>query len=56
LLEEAAAGHLAGGAIYDAILGKCALKAKAEILYTWNARDFTRLSPAIVARVKQPGQ
>ena len=56
LLEEAAAAHLVGGAIYDAILGKCALKAKAEILYTWNAKDFVRLSPEIAARVKQPGQ
>jgi predicted nucleic acid-binding protein len=56
LLEEAGAAHLVGGAIYDAVLGKCALKAKAEILYTWNAKDFMRLSPAIAARVKLPGQ
>jgi len=25
---------LAGGAIYDAILGHCALKANAEVIYT----------------------
>jgi predicted nucleic acid-binding protein len=56
LLEEAAAAHITSGAIYDAILGKCALKAKAEVLYTWNVKDFARLSPAIAARVQQPGQ
>ena len=56
LLQEAAAGHIAGGAIYDAILGKCALKAKAEVFYTWNVEDFARLCPAIADRVRQPGQ
>ena len=40
IAEAAAAGHLAGGAIYDAILGHCALKANAEAIYTWNTRDF----------------
>ena len=41
--------------MYDAILGKCALKAKAEAIYTWNPKDFLRLSPAIAGRVKNPG-
>lgn len=45
---------LAGGAIYDAIVGHCALKAKAEVLYTWNTKDFLRLSQAIAGRVKTP--
>jgi predicted nucleic acid-binding protein len=49
-----AAGGLASGAVYDAILGHCALKAKAEAIYTWNPRDFLRLSPAIAGRVKTP--
>ena len=51
---SAAAGGLASGAIYDAILGHCALKAKAEAIYTWNPKDFLRLSPAIASRVKNP--
>jgi predicted nucleic acid-binding protein len=55
LLEEAAAGQMAGGAIYDALLGQCALKADAEVLYTWNVKDFVRLAPAIANRVRQPG-
>ena len=52
--EASAAGGLASGAIYDAILGHCALKAKAKVIYTWNAKDFLRLSPAIAGRVKHP--
>jgi predicted nucleic acid-binding protein len=53
--ESSAAASLASGAIYDAILGHCALKAKAEVIYTWNTRDFLRLAPAIASRVKIPG-
>jgi hypothetical protein len=54
MVVASAAGGLAGGAIYDAILGHCALKAKAEVIYTWNPRDFQHLSPAIAGRVKKP--
>lgn len=54
MAEASAAAGLASGAIYDAILGHCALKAKAEVIYTWNTRDFLRLSPAIAGRVKNP--
>jgi predicted nucleic acid-binding protein len=54
MAEASAAANLAGGAIYDAILGHCALKAKAEVIYTWNTNDFLRLSPAIAGRVKNP--
>lgn len=53
-VQSSAAAGLAGGAIYDAILGHCALKAKAAAIYTWNTRDFLRLSPAIASRVKSP--
>jgi predicted nucleic acid-binding protein len=55
-LEEAASVRLAGGAIYDALLGHCALKAEAKILYTWNTKDFLRLPPDIAGRVRQPDQ
>jgi predicted nucleic acid-binding protein len=54
MAEASAAAGLAGGAVYDAILGHCALKAKAEVIYTWNTKDFLRLSPAIAGRVKNP--
>lgn len=54
MAEASAADGLAGGAIYDAILGHCALKAKAAVIYTWNIKDFLRLSPAMAGRVKNP--
>ena len=54
MLDASAAAGLTGGAVYDAILGHCALKAKAEVIYTWNTRDFLRLSPAIAGRVRNP--
>ena len=53
-LEASAALGIAGGAIYDALLAHSALKAKAQVIYTWNAKDFTRLGPEIAARVKVP--
>jgi predicted nucleic acid-binding protein len=56
LAEACAASNLASGAIYDAILGHCALKAKAAAIYTWNTKDFLRLSPAIADRVKNPSR
>jgi predicted nucleic acid-binding protein len=52
--EAAAAAGLAGGAIYDAILGQCALKANAEVIYTWNTHDFMRLPQPISDRVSTP--
>lgn len=54
VLEDTAKRKLAGGAIYDALLGHCALKAEAETLYTWNTKDFLRLPDSIAERVKRP--
>ena len=56
MLETSAAAGLLGGAIYDTILGHCALKADAETIYTWNTKDFLRLPAAIAGRVKTPDQ
>ena len=49
-----AALGVTGGGIYDALLGHCALKAKAEIIYTWNVKHFKRLGPEIAGRVTTP--
>jgi predicted nucleic acid-binding protein len=43
-----------GGGVYDAILGRCALKARAEVIYTWNEKHFRRLGPEIAGRVAAP--
>jgi predicted nucleic acid-binding protein len=53
-LEASAALGVAGGGIYDALLGHCALKARAEIVYTWNVKHFKRLGPEIAGRVTTP--
>lgn len=53
-VQASSALGIAGGAIYDAILGHCALKAKAQTIYTWNMRDFLRLGEVIADRVKAP--
>jgi predicted nucleic acid-binding protein len=31
---------IVGGAVYDALLAACALKAKAETLLSWNLRHY----------------
>lgn len=53
-LEASAAAGLASGAIYDSLLGHCALKAGAKAIYTWNTKDFLRLPPSIASCVKTP--
>ena len=45
---------LASGAIYDAVLGECARKASARVIYTWNTKDFLRLAPVVAERVQMP--
>lgn len=51
-LVKASATNMAGGIIYDYLIARCALKAQAEVLYTWNVKDFSRLGPetAMIAR------
>lgn len=54
VLEGAAADGIAGGTAYDALIACCALKADAQILYTWNTKHFARLGERVVSRLKQP--
>lgn len=53
-LEASSALGIAGGGIYDALLAHCAIKAKAQAIYTWNTKDFTRFGPDIARRVTAP--
>jgi predicted nucleic acid-binding protein len=53
-LEKFAALGVAGGAIYDALLAYCALKAKAETLYTWNRRHFAQFGSEVEKRLRSP--
>jgi predicted nucleic acid-binding protein len=53
-VEDAAVAGISGGGIYDVLLGRCALKADAESIYTWNVKHFKRLGPPVADRVKTP--
>ena len=53
---RSASGIIVGGAVYDALIARCALKAKAEVLLTWNVRDFRRLGPEVTRIVKTPAE
>jgi hypothetical protein len=54
MLREAAIHGIVGGMIYDFLLGRCALKAEAKTIYTWNVEHFRRLGPEIAPRVQTP--
>ena len=54
MLDQYAAIGITGGGIYDGLLARCAEKAKADILLTWNLRDFTRFGPGVTQLVKTP--
>jgi predicted nucleic acid-binding protein len=43
-----------GGAAYDALIAQCAVKAGADVLFTWNVRDFVRFGPEIARLIKTP--
>ncbi len=53
-LKEAAVAGVVGGTTSDALLGRCAMKAKAESIYTWNLKHFQQFSPEIVRRLRTP--
>lgn len=53
-IRRAAVEGIVGGALYDYLLAACALKASAEVLYTWNLRDFKRLGADLSKRLRTP--
>jgi predicted nucleic acid-binding protein len=53
-LEGAAASGIIGEAIHDAIIARCALKSKAQTIYTWNSKHFSRLGDHVALRVRVP--
>ena len=53
-IRESAGLGIEGGALYDALLGACAIKAQADVLYTWNTRDFQRLGLNVSRRLRTP--
>jgi predicted nucleic acid-binding protein len=51
-LERSAAQGIVGGAVYDAMLAHCAMKAEAEAIYTWNTRHYGQCGPMLTARLR----
>lgn len=53
-LQASAARGIVGGAIYDAMLAHCALKSKAQAIYTWNTRHYALCGQEIAGRLRTP--
>ena len=53
-IREAAAVGVVGGTSYDALVAACALKAKADVLYTWNIGHFLLLGDEVARKVRTP--
>jgi predicted nucleic acid-binding protein len=53
-IREAAVAGIVGGMLYDALLARCARKAAAEVIYTWNLQHFRRLGPQVAKRIQTP--
>jgi predicted nucleic acid-binding protein len=53
-LEASAARGIIGGGIYDAILAHCAIKARAETIYSWNTRHYLPCGPEVTRRLRTP--
>jgi len=47
LLKALPGPGIAGGSAYDALVAACARKAQADVILTWNRRDFQRVAEGI---------
>src|SRR5271155_5303906 len=52
-IHDAARDGVVGATIYDALLARCAMKAQADVIYTWNLKHF-RQFPEIRSLVRTP--
>jgi len=53
-LQTCASRGIVGGGVYDALLARCALKAGASSIYTWNTRHYALCGPEITQRLRTP--
>ena len=53
-IMHSAESGIVGGTIYDAMLAHCALKARAETIFTWDIDHFLRVGPEVAKRVRTP--
>ena len=40
--------------VYDALLLRCAVKAKAQTIYIWNVKHFRAIAPGLADRIRTP--
>lgn len=52
-IQDAARDGIVGATIYDALLARCAIKAQADVIYTWNLKHFQQFRE-IRSRVRTP--
>jgi len=53
-IQQASLKGIVGGTIYDALLAACAIKARAETIYTDDERHFRLFGPEVASRMKRP--
>jgi predicted nucleic acid-binding protein len=53
-IRRFAANGIVGGTMYDGLIAACALKAKADVLYTWNVGHFMMLGNEVAHKVRSP--
>ena len=55
VIASSAERGIGGGKVYDALILRCAEKAKAETIYTWNLQDFRQLADVnLAAQIRTP--
>ncbi len=53
-IEASSELGIVGGAIYDAMLAHCAIKAGAKAIYSWNGRHYAQCGPEVTRRLRTP--
>lgn len=53
-LRASAALGIVGGGIYDAMLARCAVKARADAIFTWNTRHYALCGPGVTKLLRTP--
>jgi predicted nucleic acid-binding protein len=53
-IRKTAEQGFVSGRIHDALLLRCAAKAKAASIYTWNVKHFQALAPELARRIRTP--
>jgi predicted nucleic acid-binding protein len=53
-ITRSAEAGIVGGTVYDALLLHCALKARVDVIFTWDVRHFQLLGGEVAKQVRTP--